>query len=213
MWYLYLDESGDLGFDFVNKQPSNYFTVCILATSSRESFLCLGRAIRKTLHRKLHKPKSNVNVELKASQTTFEVKEYFYRLVRKEQFGIYAVTLNKRRVYERLTREKSRVYNWIARQVLDLIPFEIARDRVQLVLDKSKGKREIKEFNSYIEGALQGRINPEIPLSIQHLDSQADKVLQAVDLFCWGIFRKYERRDTKWFEVFQEKIISEELYL
>ena len=24
MWYLYLDESGDLGFDFVNKKPSRF---------------------------------------------------------------------------------------------------------------------------------------------------------------------------------------------
>lgn len=27
MWLLYLDESGDLGFDFVNKRPSNHFTI------------------------------------------------------------------------------------------------------------------------------------------------------------------------------------------
>ncbi len=30
MWYLYLDESGDLGFDFVNKKPSKFFTITIL---------------------------------------------------------------------------------------------------------------------------------------------------------------------------------------
>ncbi len=27
MWNLYLDESGDLGFDFVNKKPSKFFTI------------------------------------------------------------------------------------------------------------------------------------------------------------------------------------------
>jgi menaquinone-dependent protoporphyrinogen IX oxidase len=213
MWYLYLDESGDLGFDFVNKKPSNFFTVCILATSDREAFLQLGRAVRKTLHRKLKKPKSALPTELKGTNTTLEVKRYFYRLVKEERFGLYAVTLNKRRVYERLTREKARVYNFIARQVLDLIPFEKAAQRVQLVIDKSKGKPEIAEFNSYITRQLEGRINPKTPLSIDHLDSGADKVLQAVDLFCWGIFRKYERRDTSWFEVFEGKIILETPYL
>ena len=25
MWYLYLDESGDLGFDFVNKNHQNFY--------------------------------------------------------------------------------------------------------------------------------------------------------------------------------------------
>jgi len=30
MWYLYLDESGDLGFDFANKRSSIFFTITIL---------------------------------------------------------------------------------------------------------------------------------------------------------------------------------------
>ena len=30
MLYLFLDESGDLGFDFVQKKPSNYFVIAIL---------------------------------------------------------------------------------------------------------------------------------------------------------------------------------------
>ncbi|MBU1291133.1 DUF3800 domain-containing protein, partial [bacterium] len=34
MYYLYLDESGDLGFDLVNKNSSKFFTVCILLIKS-----------------------------------------------------------------------------------------------------------------------------------------------------------------------------------
>ena len=30
MLHLFLDESGDLGFDFVNKKPSKFFTITIL---------------------------------------------------------------------------------------------------------------------------------------------------------------------------------------
>ncbi len=45
MWYLYRDESGDLGFDFVNKKPSGFFTLCILATSHRESFIKISQAV------------------------------------------------------------------------------------------------------------------------------------------------------------------------
>ena len=35
----------------------------------------------------------------------------------------------------------------------------------------------------------------------------------AVDLFSWGIFRKYEKKDLKWFEIFREKVAFEEQYL
>ena len=37
-------------------------------------------------------------------------------------------------------------------------------------------------------------------LSIHHYISQENLMLQAVDLFCWGIFRKYEREDSAFYE-------------
>ena len=37
MWGLYLDESGDLGFDFKHKSPSKLLTICIVATTSAEA--------------------------------------------------------------------------------------------------------------------------------------------------------------------------------
>lgn len=213
MWYLYLDESGDLGFDFVNKKPSKFFTVCILATSHRESFLKINRSVRKTLRHKVNKPKKNHVHELKGRNTSIEVKQYFWRYVRDCKFGIYAITLNKRCIYEELTKEKERIYNYIARQVIDRIPFEIASDRVQMVVDKSKAKPEIIEFNSYIFRQLEGRIDPKIPINIDHLSSQSDTFLQATDLFAWGIFRKYERKDIEWYNVFKDKVLFDEQYL
>lgn len=46
MLYLYLDESGDLGFDFVNKKPSEHFTVCVLAIKGAENDRALSKAVR-----------------------------------------------------------------------------------------------------------------------------------------------------------------------
>ena len=76
MWWLYLDESGDLGFDFVNKKPSKFFTICILATSSGATNRAFGYAVKKTLRRKLNRKKGKKRfiTELKASQTTLQVK-------------------------------------------------------------------------------------------------------------------------------------------
>ena len=56
MWYLYLDESGDLGFDFVNKNRQ-IFTVAILALSTRDANRQLIKAVRITLRRKLNNNK------------------------------------------------------------------------------------------------------------------------------------------------------------
>ena len=215
MWYLCLDESGDLGFDFVNKKPSKHFTICLFATSDPTSYHVIRRAARKTLRRKVNKGgrAKRLKGELKATETTLEAKQHFYGQIATLQFGIYALTLNKRRVYERLTREKERIYNFVARQVLDHIPFEQADDRVQLLVDKSKGKAEIADFNAYIVRQLQGRLNPKTLLHIDHVESQKEPGLQAADLFAWGIFRKYEKGDATWFAVFQEKVRFDEQYL
>ena len=67
---------------------------------------------------------------------------------------------------------------------------------------------------SYIKKALQGRIDPKVPLEIFHHSSHENYGLQAVDLFCWGIFRKYEKKDREWFDIFAvEKVKYEDLYL
>ena len=215
MWYLYLDESGDLGFDFVNKKPSKFFTVTILALRTIENNRQLITAVRKTLRRKSKpkkKDKSQIQ-ELKGSKCPFKTKQYFYQQVKDVKFALYSVTLNKRRVYDELAKHKSRVYNWIARQVLEEIPFAKAERRIELVIDKSKRRPEIVEFNRYIQRQLEAQISPKVPLDIYHWSSQENKGLQAVDMFCWGIFQKYERQKTEWYDIFKAKIVFDQQYL
>ena len=210
VWFLYLDESGDLGFDFFGKKPTRFFTVAILALRDTGNNRNLINAVKKTIRRKL---RDRANAELKGSHTSLEVKRYFYSLVRPIRFGVYALTLNKRRVYEQLAQKKDRVYNFIARQVLDQVPIEKASTRVQLVIDKSKSRREIGEFNAYLVRQLQARLDPKVPLDIYHQSSHENLGIQAADLFSWGVFRKYEREDLKWYDVFREKVQYDERYL
>lgn len=51
-------------------------------------------------------------------------------------------------------------------------------------------------------------------IDIYHSDSQQSFGLQAVDMFCWGIFQKYERENMEWYTVFAEdKVKFEEGYV
>jgi len=53
MLYLYLDESGDLGFDFINKKPGHFFTICVLSVRGRDNDRALAKSVKEAVRRKL----------------------------------------------------------------------------------------------------------------------------------------------------------------
>lgn len=210
MWNLYLDESGDLGFDFVNKKPSKFFTITVLAVRNGNQKK-LTKAVKITLRRKF-KARQKVD-ELKGAKCSLKIKKYFFNQAKDIKFAIYAITLNKIRVYDRLAKDKERVYNYVTKLVLEQIPFHNADTQVEIVIDRSKTKKNIAEFNQYIIRQIKSKFDPRVPLNIHHFNSKEDFCLQAVDMFCWGIFRKYENRDCEWLDVYKEKVIYDEQYL
>lgn len=199
----------------MNKKPSKFFTVCILSITGVKANRDLVKAVRITLRRKLNAPghRKRMVQELKATGTTLDVKKYFYGRVHGLDFGLYAITLNKRRVYERLAQNKSRVYNFVSRKVLDQIPFAENGDPVTLIVDKSMPRPEINDFDSYVRRQLESRLPPDTSLDVEHRLSHEYPGIQAVDLFAWGIFQKYERQNTEWLDVFQDKIRFDDQYL
>lgn len=209
MFYLYLDESGDLGFDFVNKRPSRFFVVSILAIEGQETNKRLSTAVKITLRRKFNK--SNKLNELKGSLTPSNIKGYLYNKIKDVNFAIYSVVLDKKKSYKSLWADKERIYSHIAYLVLDKIPLDSRKPLINFIVDKSKSKENIRDFDRYILLQMKGKIDPLTPLRIYHNDSNASYCLQIADLFCWGIFRKYEKMDTLWYDIFKEKIAYERL--
>jgi len=214
MLYLYLDESGDLGFDFINKKPSKFFTITILAVDSNDSDRQLINAVKITLRRKLNKKgkRKRIVEEARGTNTILQIKKYFFNKIQNIKFSIYSITLNKRKFCKQTTKEKAEIYNYVACKVLDQIFFDKKiQDRINLIIDKSKSKPEIKKFNLSIRKQLKEKISFKVPLNIYHLSSIENYGLQIVDLFCWGIFQKYEHQNKDWFNIFSKNIIFDEI--
>jgi uncharacterized protein (DUF2267 family) len=186
---IYLDESGDLGFDFSEKSPSKYLVITLLVCDNKEAINTFKVAVKRTLKNKLNRKKSKRAVaELHAAKTSLPIKQYFYRQIKKTNWKIYTVALNKKRVYPNLTNKqgKKRLYNYLANFIIDKVDFNDAQD-VTLVVDKCKNKKEIQDFNNYVKTQLEAKLPLEIALNIYHEDSRNNAGLQAVDAFCWGI--------------------------
>ena len=214
---IYLDESGDLGFDFNGKNPSRKFVITLLVCDGQVVSRGFKKAVRRTIKNKLNRKKTNRRVvqELKGTQTTITVKRYFYSQCPDDGWRIYTIALNKKRVNDNLQSAagKKKLYNFLARILLQQVDLTAPGNAVTLVIDKSKNKDEIADFNNYVANQLEALLPLEVPLNIYHERSHENAGLQAVDLFCWGIFRKYEQRDNQWYREFRAKIAFETEYL
>lgn len=213
---IFLDESGDLGFDFSKPKTSGKFVITLLVCQNRDATDCLRKAVSRTLKNKLnHKKGGRTIQELKGTESSLEVKQYFYRQLHRAGWQIYTVVLNKVRVNEDLRRpdSKKKLYNFLARFILEKIDLNSAAPAVTLVTDRCKNREEIRDFNTYVANQLEALLPLNVPLNIYHERSHDNQGLQAVDLFCWGIFRKYEKEDTEWYDVYREAIAFETEYL
>ncbi|PIR37098.1 MAG: hypothetical protein COV35_10895 [Alphaproteobacteria bacterium CG11_big_fil_rev_8_21_14_0_20_39_49] len=214
--FVFLDESGDLGFDWSKKGTSKYFTVTVLICHNKNATDKIRQAIKKTLRNKInHKKPKRVSKELKGTGTTIEIKKYFYSKLPDDELSIYSVTLNKKRVKDHLKTKdgKKKLYNFLAHFIIKETPLQKVSTNVNFVLDKCKSKAEIKDFNQYLENQLEAILPLDTRLNITHESSEENLCLQAVDLFCWGIFRKHNDNDKEWYDCFKEKIKYDKKYL
>lgn len=214
--YIYLDESGDLGFDFSKSGTSRKFIITLLVCDDISTQRSIKKAVKRTLKNKLRgSKKDKIRKELKGTNTHLSVKDYFFRQIKIPDWGLYTVVLNKAHVYEEFHSGggQSKLYNFLSRFIIEKLPLRDAQANVKLIVDKSKNRSEILDFNRYISSYIQGLLPLNTGFDVEHLGSHEDAGLQAVDMFCWGIGRKYRLGDTQWYDIFQDKIRFEDEYL
>jgi len=215
--FIYLDESGDLGFDFTKTKTSRYFVITLVVADDASVQKSFGVAVSRTLKNKLnHRQNKTRRIEeLKGTGTTLAVKTYFHRQLPTSGWRIYAVVLNKRRVEPHLQSRagKKKLYNFLSRFLLEKLKFPDEVPRVGLIVDRCKNQEEVKDFNSYLANQLEALLPLNTRLEIDHLASQDNAGLQVVDMFCWGIARKHGSGDMAWYDLFKSHIVFETMYL
>lgn len=213
--YIFLDESGDLGFDFDCKHSSSYFCITLLVCYSNQTFFSFKTAIKRTLLTKFNRKKTkNVISELKGSATTLSIKQYFYKQLTKyanQDWEIYSIIVDKKKLIKQAHDyfEPHRLYNLLSREILERLDFSALTGNVHLIVDKCKGKHERAVFDYYLKATLETKLPFNVSLTILHELSHNNAGLQAVDLFCHGIVRKHALNDVSWYSEFSNKIIDE----
>ncbi len=207
MPYIFLDESGDLGFDFRKKKTSRYFIVTILLVERKRAIEKLVRRAHANLRRKF---KMRTSVLHAAREEPVNIIRLCRGLVAK-QARIMAIFLDKKKVFTNLRQEKHLLYNYIVNILLDrlvrrrLFP---GREGVVLIASKRETNKFLnRNFRDYLCRQLKDK--HRIHLSVEIKTPAEEKCLQAVDIASWSIFRKYEYGDPTYYDVLCPAIAEE----
>jgi hypothetical protein len=214
---IYLDEAGDVGLNFENQKTSRYLVIGLLVfqdSVAGAAHIGMVQAVKRTLKNKLQKRA----VELKGSKLPISVKKYFLRELNKQtNWRLYVAVADKKAWVSHHTKNNMKLgrktlYDEIAKRIFFQVDGIEKYLEINIVVDCSKNKREIAIFDEAITMALSGRLAKNALLSIRHRSSQEDAGLQAIDIFCSGINRKYEHNDLIWYKEFAERIAVEVEY-
>jgi hypothetical protein len=206
MSYIFLDESGDLGF---SERSSRWFVLTIVFTNNHRKIEKCVKKVHRGLKRKHKKVK-----ELHAYHADkITRKRALKHLAEVEDLKILSIILNKKKVYTDLKNQKVYLYNYTANILLDRMHNKkIIRDKdtIYIYIDQRETNRFLKKnFENYLKNNLASKANNNFDILIK--PSHTEKCLQAVDFISWTLFRKYEQGDYEYYEIIKDKIIEENL--
>ena len=125
--YVYLDESGDLGF---GQEGSRYFTIAFVVMADPIPF----RRCVKEVKIKYHIPR---NVELKGNTTRENIKTDLLNRLAKLDIEIHAITVRKKNVDAKLRRDTNIFYNYVVGlSLVERILQEPQNSTVQINVDR-----------------------------------------------------------------------------
>lgn len=206
MAYIFLDESGDLGF---KPKSSNWFLFTIVLTNNHKKIEKVIKNIRKGLKKKFKL--KELHAYHADAITRHRMRKKLSEL---EDMKVLCIILNKNKVYVDLQNQKNYLYNYTANILLDRLHNKnlIETDEpISLYIDKKDTNKFIREnFEKYLKDNLAKRGNKG-RIEIKIKPSHTEKCLQAVDFVSWAIFRKYERGDYEYYEDIKDKIIEEKM--
>jgi hypothetical protein len=204
--YLFLDESGNLGFDLT--KTTRFFAMALLIVNNLHSVKAINLNISQTLKRMNKKQK--VVKELKGTDTSIKIKKYFLDGITNSSWYLHSIIIDKKSFQiPKYIKHSSHLYNYIALNLFSQITIEKQQSAIVINVDKCKTKKEICIFNHQVKELFYHQLCTTNNLIINHKYSHDMKLLQAVDLFCYGLFSKYEYKDLAWYNCFRDRIRTE----
>lgn len=206
--YIFMDESGDLGFNFSKSKTSQYFVVTFLFCADKRP---IDKNIKKIFAGFSKTELKNHHGTLHAYKEQPITRTRLLRALAEKDVHVLTIRLNKKQVYTRLHDEKHVLYNYVVNILLDrmvskkLVPLS---QEIRFVASKRETNKFLNEnFTSYLKR--QTKENHKLDIHIEVKTPSQEKGLQAVDCLVWSFFRKYEHDDNSYAEIIKNKVVEE----
>lgn len=207
MPYIFLDESGDLGFNFANKRTTKYFVITFLFVDKKRPIEKIIRNIHKGLRKKYKMRDGTLHAYHEEPITCTR----FYRQIITKNCNVMTIYLYKKKVYTKLQNEKAVLYNYVTNILLDRICSKrlINKDnRIVFIASRRETSKFLNlNFINYLKN--QSLNNHKLDIEIKIKTPFEEKGLQAVDFLSWAIFRRYEYGDDSYYNIIKKIIIEE----
>ena len=193
--YIYIDESGDLGF---SEKSSKVLVISALITNDPSK---LDRIIKNARRNKFKKELKNAN-EIKFNKSSPEVRKYFINKLNEtcSCSGVNCIMEKKKVSSPYLKGHKDKLYNFVAGRLADAIKLDC--DNVEIRIDKSKGKSFLREdFNNYFTPKLTNGSNFNNPITIKHSYSENFSGIQFADILAGAVYHKFNNGDSQYIDI------------
>ncbi len=211
---VYIDESGDVGF---NDKSSKFFTIGYVFTLRHPS----------EENKKIKRALTNINfgikkqnkklLEFKFSSNPEKTRKRFFREIKKLDINIGVVCISKDSVADHLKKDSSMFYRYVVvENVISVLVNDYLKtfdpyNRIRFVIDRSLSKTEIKLFNDYCEEKISYKSHQRAKdmdsfITILHEDSKTVPMLQVADYIAGATQRKFARGDSSYYDMISDKI-------
>jgi hypothetical protein len=204
MAYIFLDESGDLGF---NKRSSKWFLFTMVIIDDHRKLERITKKVWKSL-RKKHKHIGELHASKEKDVTRYKLLK---QVAGTTDIKIMSLILDKKKVYLDLEHQKHYLYTLTANMLLEkLHTNQIAdsTDVINIIIDRKDTKKMLREnFINDLTGNFRKKYDGEFKISLE--GSHENKSLQVADFISWALFQKYEHGNYEFYEIIKNNIVEE----
>lgn len=202
---LNFDESGNLG------KEGRYFTIaCVEMPTTKPLSNVMKKAALKT---KKAFPRFESEDEIKASDSSPVIKDYFLRKIASKELNIRYIVADLHHVKAKLLEDENLLYNYMLKFIIEPVAKKRGLNHLIINLDKRTIKVEsTNSFENYIKIRLNYELNLDLIIEVNYFESHNSYPIQAADFIANAINSKYEYGHSYNYDLISDKIVQKELF-